>query len=333
MIRLCIACLVLALFASVSCNKADSKKVPAVKAASEVVTSPSAPTPQPQAEAENEYPDEGKPDEEAGRVVILEEWEAQEDAKYPPLPEEDMQFIRSELIRIAPENNFVYDEETNVLLGNGLPEDGLNIEVLVDKVAAEGRKEGENLNQEVLAKWCMGILSELQPRVEDQADAVNNKRQSRQSSGGDGSSASKSPTPEPEKTAGSPLVFAFSAIGEWKSIQEERPRITTYHNDNYFEFYQFMHDGQANVRFFREGKMALVKDYSFEYSPRNGELSLIDKNGQLSSILILKMKPEDNDTLYLEKNGEDSILVLDRIGTGYPTAENDDAPGFGDFSQ
>lgn len=333
MTRLCMACLVLALFATFSCKKADSKKVPAVKAEAIAVTSPNeSAEPQPTDEGILDT-EAGKPEEERQIVVTVEDWQAQQAEKYPPLPEEDVQFIRSELARLAPENNFVYDEEANVILGNGLPEDGLDFENLVDKVVMEGRRERGKLNHEVLTKWCAGILAELQPRTTDQANANNPKRQNRQSSGGSGSSASKDRTPDPDKTAESPLVFAFSAIGEWKSIQEERPRITTYHNDDYFEFYQFMHDGQANVRFFREGKMALFKDYSFEYSPRNGELSLIDKNGQLSSILILKMKPEDNDTLYLEKNGEDSILVLDRIGTGYPTSENDDAPGFGDFAQ
>ncbi len=334
MYRMLIVCLLMALFVTAGCNKADSKKAPAVRAATKLAPAanntagPARETPENSEAGKPGTPDEGLVSTESHDVFVKQ--------ASTSLPEEDIKFIRAELIRVAPENGFTYDAEANVITGEGLPVDGLDLEVLVYKVAREGASmptvvgdtDPKQISHDIYAKWCNGIFLELKPKQESPAKASKPKTQQRVSSGG-ASNSSEGPKAEPTQSAEAPLVFASSAIGEWKSIREDHPRITTYHNDDYFEFYRFMHDGLADIKFFRGGQMVVLKEFSFKYNPRNGEISLFDASKKIVETLVLQMASNNEDLLFVDFPEKDSTVVFERIGTGYP-ADVSMAPGLFD---
>ena len=320
MYKLLIFAVIAAILPLAACNKAGSKDGKTAVASASKADGESAP--------------------DAG--LNLEQLE-QEEANFQQLPEEDQEFIHTTLAEMAPEYGFKFDADQQVLTGEGLPLEGLPVEMVIEQIALEARQIKEAMHEvdpellrEALAKYCQRALEELQPREAEPAppppqrqqqpqEADEQGRPGRVRSGGESGSGAGNPR-DGQRRAGE-LPFADDPIGEWKSIREDSPRITTYHDEDYFSFLQVLHDGKAYFKAYRDRQMSSFEEFSWQYDKRTGKLELLDGDGLVSMAFTLRMKSGDTDTLYTEQPGSYATVVYARIGTGYPPERKPGEPG------
>jgi hypothetical protein len=261
--------------------------------------------------------------------ITLEEWQAQEESGLPELEQSETEAIRSKLIELAPKYEFTYHADSDTLTGHGLAEAGLELQMLVDKVSLEARRAKQATGELGLDKLCQWIYSELVPPLPTPAsstpggnsnqDAESGRRVRSGADSGDSSAANRAPG----------MRHPEEAIGEWKSLREENPRITTYHDDKYFNFLQVMHDGVAFFKVFRDKQMTSYFEATWEYDQRTGRLDLINDEGLVNMTFTLDFKGDDKDILFTQQPGDYSTVVYSRIGTGYPPEPDPDAPSAG----
>jgi len=189
------------------------------------------------------------------------------------LTEDQIALLRKSLIEMAPATGFTVDEKAGTLSGNGLPEAGVSIDLLVGKVAKYMAAKQIEFEEPMAVRMIDMMLMELSPPppapepppATSKTDPNVNSGRSKNTDAKAGEE-SKKPSAEgpPSQRKYTPeLPFAKRIVGDWKSIREEHARISVDHDQGYFELVTLTPEGNAEWQVFVQGERTSRALYTY----------------------------------------------------------------------
>lgn len=230
--------------------------------------------------------------------------------------EEQRKDLRTELIAMLPEFAFTYNDEQDSFSGSGLPEEGISIPPLVDKLETRvkqlqsnpGKAEYQQLIRVMLTQFKTAGLSP-QNQNPDQNGMRTASRESQP--GDDGKDNEANPADE------FGLRKATKAYGEWRSIREEGENYVIEHNDDYYKQLLVYYNKNAMYSTFARGQQIKHDVFNYSFDKSTAELLLTPEDGRYNMRLYCYVRDSEPGLMYVKQQQSGNVYtVYEKIGRG-----------------
>ena len=230
--------------------------------------------------------------------------------------------IRTELIAMVPEYGFSYDSASDKLSGEGLPDGGVPVPPLIDKLEKRAKEMLTTPGKEQYQQMARVMLTQFQSAG---ASAVDTSSET-------ASFGSSDSAPVDDSVNEYGLKKATKAYGEWRSIREEGPKYTIDHDDNYYKLLLVYYDRNAQFSTFAKGQRIKHAIYDYRFDRGKSELKLTAEDGSYTMDLQCFVRDSEPGLMYVKQSGE-AYTVYEKIGRGEEPYTEEEKQAFLEASQ
>ncbi len=232
--------------------------------------------------------------------------------------------LRTELLAMLPEFTFTYDATADSFNGSGLPEEGVSLPPLIEKLEQRVKKlqsnpgsaEYQQLIRVMLTQFKSAGMAAQNPAADD---------------AGGTQSASRSTERPPADEFG--LRRATKAYGEWRSIREEGENYVIEHNEDYFKQLIVIYGKEAMFSTFAKGQRIKHDEFEYRFDPNSAELLLTALDGRYTMRLYCYTRDSEPGLLYVKQQSGNPYTVYEKLGRGEEPLTEEEKQAFLDLQK
>ena len=224
------------------------------------------------------------------------------------------------LASLAPDYGIQYDKATNLLTGEGFPDEGVHLSKLVSIIETKlsAKAEATDADRETEVRTVLKQLSSVgKATAAQQGKQVQTAGGDSADTAGDASSTQAGPPSRNMNPTPDQMMFPDQIYGDWHSIREEHASTVVEHDENYFESISFRYGEDIAVfHQYRDGKLVSNNEFPYEYEPGTGTITIYDPARKPMMTMIATATDPDPYLLWIQREGAKKKTLYDKKGRG-----------------